>query len=624
MSFFDDEGAGETSVRITTDTLLIQDGMGEKIPLAFNQFSTFLSGFVIAFTKSWQLTLVLMCAFPFIGLSGGVMGLLNGRFQTRILALYSVAGGYAEESISAIRTVVAFGAQNKMSKRYNESLSAARNEGIKKAISTGVGLGSLFFFVYCCYSLAFYFGAKLLASNTITPGSVVNVFFAVLIGSFALGQVAPDLQAFSYARSAGAKIFYTIDRVPEIDPYSSTGCIIEPLQLRGKLELKSVTFSYPSRPNIKVLKDVSMDVAAGSTVALVGQSGSGKSTIIQLLERFYDPDSGVVELDGHPIPNLNLGWFRGQVGIVSQEPTLFEGTVADNVGHGLIGSVWENESDQVRKKMIEEACIKANAHDFIMKLPQGYDTPVGERGQLLSGGQKQRICIARAIIKNPKILLLDEATSALDTTSERVVQDALNKASEGRTTLVIAHRLSTIKDADMIIVMIDGKIIESGTHNSLLDDENSYYSRLVEAQSLKEEMMRKDSNTEEKSPDLIASPQAELEFTSSRSKLSLSTSNILIESATGETVSTWRIVREIAILNIPELKYTIPALFASIVSGMVIPFFALIFGTLVQVFSYKGEKLETESNFWALMFLILAITILSASFFQVFTSRLII
>lgn len=237
---------------------------------------------------------------------------------------------------------------------------------------------------YCCYSLAFYFGAKLLASDTITPGAVVNVFFAVLIGAFALGQVAPDLQAFSFAKSAGAKIFYTIDRIPQIDPYSSEGIRIEPEKLQGKLELKSVSFSYPSRPSVKVLKEVSLTVAPGSTVALVGQSGSGKSTIIQLLERFYDPDSGVVEMDGIAIKDLNLGWFRRQVGIVSQEPTLFEGTVAENVGHGLIGSIWETESAELKQKMVEEACLKANAHEFIIKLPEGYDTHVGERGQLLS------------------------------------------------------------------------------------------------------------------------------------------------------------------------------------------------------------------------------------------------
>ena len=205
-----------------------------------------------------------------------------------------------------------------------------------------------------------------------------------MIGAFALGQIAPDLQAFSFAKSAGAKIFYTIDRVPEIDPYSSAGHTIEPENLKGKLELKSVCFQYPSRPNIPILKDVSLVIEAGSTVALVGQSGSGKSTIIQLLERFYDPKSGVVEMDGFPIKELNLAWFRRQVGIVSQEPTLFEGTVGENVGHGLIGSRWESESADARQKLIEEACIQANAHDFIQKLPQGYETPVGERGQLLS------------------------------------------------------------------------------------------------------------------------------------------------------------------------------------------------------------------------------------------------
>ena len=210
------------------------------------------------------------------------------------------------------------------------------------------------------------------------------MFFAVLIGAFALGQVAPDLQAFSFARGAGAKIFYTIDRIPEIDPYSTEGHILRQENLFGKLDLRGVSFKYPARPDIPVLNKVDLTIEAGSTVALVGQSGSGKSTIIQLLERFYDPESGSIELDGFNISELNLAWFRRQIGFVSQEPTLFEGTVAENVSHGLIGSSWENESADAKQQLIEKACIQANAHEFILKLPQGYGTPVGERGQLLS------------------------------------------------------------------------------------------------------------------------------------------------------------------------------------------------------------------------------------------------
>lgn len=246
-----------------------------------------------------------------------------------------------------------------------------------------------------------------------------------------------------------------------------------------------------------VVKGLDLTFRAGKTVALVGASGSGKSTIISLVERFYDPTSGVVRLDGHNLKDLNLKWLRSQIGLVSQEPTLFATTIRGNVAHGLINTPFEHASEEEKDKLIKEACIKANADGFVSKLPLGYDTMVGERGFLLSGGQKQRIAIARAIVSDPRILLLDEATSALDTQSEGIVQDALDKAAAGRTTITIAHRLSTIKDADIIYVMGDGLVLESGTHDELLSTEGAY-ARLVQAQRLRES---KDSGDGDESND---------------------------------------------------------------------------------------------------------------------------
>ena len=235
-----------------------------------------------------------------------------------------------------------------------------------------------------------------------------------------------------------------------------------------------------------IVQGINITFTAGETAALVGASGSGKSTIISLIERFYDPLSGSVKLDGVDIRDLNVRWLRSQIGLVSQEPTLFATTIRGNVAHGLINTSYEHLSDEEKFKLIKEACIKANADGFINKLPNGYDTMVGERGFLLSGGQKQRVAIARAIVSDPRILLLDEATSALDTQSEGVVQDALDRAAAGRTTITIAHRLSTIKDADCIYVMGEGLVLEKGTHAELLADQNSAYSCLVNAQKLRE------------------------------------------------------------------------------------------------------------------------------------------
>lgn len=234
------------------------------------------------------------------------------------------------------------------------------------------------------------------------------------------------------------------------------------------------------------LKGLSISFAPGQTSALVGASGSGKSTIISLVERFYDPLSGAIKLDGVDLRELNVKWLRGQIGLVSQEPTLFATTIRSNVAHGLVGTPWEHADEDEKFKMIKIACMKANAHQFIEKFPEGYDTNVGERGLLLSGGQKQRIAIARAIASDPAVLLLDEATSALDTRSEGIVQDALNKASKGRTTITVAHRLSTIKDANYIYVMGGGALIESGTHDELLRDPDGAYARFVSQQKLRE------------------------------------------------------------------------------------------------------------------------------------------
>ena len=292
-----------------------------------------------------------------------------------------------------------------------------------------------------------------------TAGEVVNVFLAILIGSFSLVLVGPEMQgtslmivyiykrlnliclvfeAISHGQAAAAKLYETIDRIPAIDSASPEG--LKPEKVEGEIVLEDVKFSYPSRPTIQVVKGLNITFRAGKTAALVGASGSGKSTIVSLVERFYDPTSGVVKIDGVNAKDLNLKWLRSQIGLVSQEPSLFSTTIRENIAHGLIGTIHENASKEVKEGLIKEASIKANADSFITKLPLGYDTLVGERGFLLSGGQKQRVAIARAIVSDPRILLLDEATSALDTQSEGIVQDALDKAATGEASTFFRSR----------------------------------------------------------------------------------------------------------------------------------------------------------------------------------------
>jgi ATP-binding cassette subfamily B (MDR/TAP) protein 1 len=262
----------------------------------------------------------------------------------------------------------------------------------------------------------------------------VNVVLAIFIGSISLVMLAPEMQSITRGQGAASKLLQVIDRVPDIDSADPGGLKLQ--TINGQIIFENVNFSYPSRPDVPVIKDLSVTFAAGKSSALVGASGSGKSTIVSLVERFYDPLSGVIKLDGVDIKELNVKWLRTQIGLVSQEPTLFSTTIQGNVAHGLIGTKYENASEEEKLVLVKEACIKANADKFINDMPLGYNTLVGERGFLMSGGQKQRIAIARAIVADPKILLLDEATSALDTQSEGVVQDALNKATVGKLYLI--------------------------------------------------------------------------------------------------------------------------------------------------------------------------------------------
>ncbi|KAI9573606.1 ste6-like protein [Boletus coccyginus] len=484
IAYFDTVGAGEVATRIQTDTHLVQQGISQKVAIVLSFISAFITGFALAYSSCWRLALAMSSIIPCIAIAGGVMN----RFLTKSaqLSLGHVAEGgtLAEEVISSVRTSHAFGVQKTLSSLYDVHTESARAIDANSASFHGVGLGVFFFIIYSSYALAFQFGTTLINEGYANAGQVTTVMLAILIGSFSLAMMAPELQAIAKGQGAAAKLFATIERIPDIDSSDPGG--LKPDKVVGEITLEDIKFNYPSRPDVPIVQGINITFTAGKTAALVGASGSGKSTIISLIERFYDPLSGSVKLDGVNIRDLNVKWLRSQIGLVSQEPTLFATTIRGNVAHGLINTPYEHLSDEEKFKLIKEACIKANADGFISKLPNGYDTMVGERGFLLSGGQKQRVAIARAIVSDPRILLLDEATSALDTQSEGVVQDALDRAAAGRTTITIAHRLSTIKDADCIYVMGEGLVLEKGTHAELLADENSAYSCLVNAQKLRE------------------------------------------------------------------------------------------------------------------------------------------
>ncbi|KAI0652270.1 multidrug resistance protein 1 [Trametes meyenii] len=484
VAYFDNVGAGEIATRIQADTHLVQQGISEKIALAANYISSFIAAYVLAYIRCWQLALALSSILPCVAIVTAGFGLFVAKFTITSLQYGAASGTFAEEVISTVRTAHAFGIQRILSDLYDIHVFKSRAVDSKGAIWQGLHLSFWTFLIYAAYALAFSFGTTLINEGHANAGEVITVITAILEGSVTIALLAPEMQAIVKACGAAAKLYETIDRVPPIDSASTAG--LKPEECIGEISIEHVDFNYPSRPDVPVLKDLSITFPVGKTSALVGASGSGKSTIISLIERFYDPLSGDVRLDGVDLRELNVKWLRSQIGLVSQEPVLFSASIRSNVAHGLIGTLYEDAPEEQKFRLVKEACVKANADGFVSKLPEGYNTVVGERGFLLSGGQKQRIAIARAIVLDPRILLLDEATSALDTQSEGVVQNALDKAAHGRTTITIAHRLSTIRDADRIFVMSQGVILESGTHSELLREEDGPYSLLVKAQRLRD------------------------------------------------------------------------------------------------------------------------------------------
>jgi ABC-type multidrug transport system fused ATPase/permease subunit len=469
-AWYDTNKASSLSTRLADDVEKIQSGIGEKAGLFLQYFTTFLVGYVVGFVQGWQLTLVIISVLPILLVLAAAFTMITARLVKFEQKNYAAAGAIAEEVLAAMRTVVAFGGESREVDRYGVELRKARRVAYIKSLVIACLFSLLFFVLFACYALAFGYGSVLILDCEIMAGQIITVFLSVLIGTFSLGQALPELETFASAMGSASFVFKIIDRKPAIvsNPQGE-----QPDKLNGNVEFKNVTFSYPARDNIQVLNGLSFSVTKGQTLALVGPSGCGKSTTVQLLQRFYDIKKGEVLIDGVDIRSYNLDWLRSKIGIVSQEPSLFATSIAENIRFGF---------PTANQKDIEAAAKAANAHDFIMALPDKYETVIGSRAAQLSGGQKQRIAIARALVRDPKILLLDEATSALDTESESIVQSALDQARQGRTTIVIAHRLSTIRTANIIASIQDGVVVESGTHNQLMM-QNGLYRELVTAQS---------------------------------------------------------------------------------------------------------------------------------------------
>lgn len=400
IGFFDTIGSGEVTTRITADTNMIQDGISQKVSLTLTAVAAFVTAFVIGFIFYWRLTLILSSTvFALLFCMGGGSRFIM-KYNKQSIDSYAQGGSLADEVFSSIRNAVAFGTQDRLARQYDAHLTNAEHFGFKVKVALACMVAGMMTILYLNYGLAFWMGSEYIVDGVTDLSSVLIIMMSIMIGAFNLGNVAPNMQAFVNAVAAAGKIYNTIDRASPLDTSTDEGDKLDTLE--GTIRLENIKHIYPSRPEVVVMEDVSLTIPAGKTTALVGASGSGKSTIVGLVERFYDPVQGTVYLDDHDVSKLNLRWLRQQMSLVSQEPTLFATTIFHNIRYGLIGTKHENESEEKLRELVVDAAKKANAHDFISQLPEGYETNVGERGFLLSGGQKQRIAIARAVVSDPK------------------------------------------------------------------------------------------------------------------------------------------------------------------------------------------------------------------------------
>ena len=430
--------------------------VGERVSLLVQTISAVAIACTIGLVIAWRLAVVMIAVQPVVVVCFYTQRILLKSMSKKSIKAQEESSKLAAEAVSNIRTITAFSSQERILKLLKTVQEGPRRESVRQSWLAGSVLATSRSLVTCTTVLNFWYGGRLIADGKI----VAKAFFEIFTVFVSTGRVIADAGTMTTDLAKGSdavgSVFAVLDRSTAIDPENPNGYV--PDKIKGQIRFHNVDFAYPTRPNVVIFKDLAFEIDQGKSTAIVGPSGSGKSTIIGLIERFYDPLKGSVIIDGRDLKSYHLRSLRQHIALVSQEPALFAGTIRENIMYG-------GASENIEESEIIEA---ANAHEFITSLSNGYETNCGDRGAQLSGGQKQRIAIARAVLKNPSVLLLDEATSALDSQSERVVQDALERVMVGRTSVVIAHRLSTIQNCDAIAVLDKGKLVERGTHSSLL------------------------------------------------------------------------------------------------------------------------------------------------------------
>ncbi len=472
MRFFGERRVGELTSRLSSDLGQIQDLFAYIVPQVIRQSMMFLCGIVAIGIISWRLTLVMVASLPPVVIAIVLFGRRVRKASREAQDRLAETATIVEESLQNVASVKAYAREGYESRRYADSLGRYLGAIIPTA-RLRAGLIAFFIIgVFSSITLVMWYGATLIQSGRMTHGNLTTfMVFTMLIGG-SVASAADVVSSLNRTLGASQRVRELLREKAEAG-LGGEGASRNPITLAGDVKFENVSFSYPSRADLPVLRGLSLAAAPGEKVALVGPSGAGKSTIVSLLLRFYEPDAGAILLDGKPAAGLDLATVRGAMAIVPQEVLLFGGSIRENIAYGRAGATEEE---------ILAAARRANCHEFIERFPEGYETLVGDRGVKLSGGQRQRIAIARALLKDPAILILDEATSSLDSESEHLIQQALDTLLEGRTSFIIAHRLSTVRQVDRIYVIEEGRATESGTHQELMEREGGTYRRLSELQ----------------------------------------------------------------------------------------------------------------------------------------------
>ncbi|KAJ3958572.1 hypothetical protein N0V92_004845 [Colletotrichum tropicale] len=662
--FFENRQAGEVSSRLNSDIQTIQTGTSEKVGIFIATISFFITAYVIGFIKYAKLAGMLVSLIPAFLLMSIICGGLVQRWTGTMSDGIAKASSIASEALSHVAVVQAFGAGPRLEAKFSSHMLVAQKEGIKKAVAAATQAGFLYFLAYSANALAYWQGSKAISESVAgrgdgtSVGDIYTVVFLIVDACIMLGTIAPLLPLFGSASAAFVKLRKDIEFRSAIDSVTEEGERL-PSTIEGSVELSGVTFAYPSRPDQDVLKNVSLVCPGGKYTAIVGLSGSGKSTIAGLTTRLYDPKEGTVLLDGRDIQNLNVRNVRSYISLVQQEPSLLDRSVLENIALGLVNSPKEEHQwlkdtlhgpqlEQLAEdlqggaeldvaaqeygsevveiaKLVQHAADLADATSFIDRLRYGFGTPVGTGGKLVSGGQRQRVALARALIRDPKILILDEATAALDSASEHRIQQAVESVSKGRTLISIAHRLSTIKNADNIIVMNAGNIVEQGTHADLIS-RNGAYANLVNLQNIhtaEEDVAPSRASTAVESldsrntieiekggvdPTDLAKAITEAEGNGTKEKPKKTAAEELQASGLDSNKSAWQVIRQVGPMVRPHILWLVLALVAAFIVGCTYSGSGTVFGYAIGSASPCNTPnfISSKGAFYAGLFFMIA------------------